>query len=85
MAISFRVAEPELKYLNELSDRLGITQSEVLRRGLHLLAAQHLGTGANPYALGEDLFGGEATVADRDLSDTVSKRLRRMVREKRTA
>ena len=85
MAISLRVAEPESKYLSELSERLGVSQSEVLRRGLQLLAAQHLGAGSNPYALGEDLFGGEATVDDRDLSHTVSTRLRRMVREKRTA
>ena len=83
MAISFRVAEPESKYLAELSERLGISQSEVLRRGLQLLAAQHLGAGVNPYALGEDLFGGEATIADPELSRSVSTRLRRMIREKR--
>lgn len=85
MAISFRVAEQEAQYLVELSDRLGISQSEVLRRGLQVLAAQHLGAGVSPHALGEDLFGGKATVADRDLSQSVSKRLRRLVREKRPA
>jgi DNA-binding IclR family transcriptional regulator len=85
MAISFRVAEPEAKYLAELSERLGISQSEVLRRGLQAMAAQHLGAGVNAYALGADLFGGKATVADRDLSRTVSKRLRKLVREKRPA
>lgn len=42
MAISFRVGEPEAKYLADLSQRLGVSQSEVLRRGLKLLAEQHL-------------------------------------------
>ncbi len=85
MAISFRLAEPEAMYLVELSQRLGVSQSEVLRRGLQLLAAQHLGFGASPYLLGADLFGGEATIDDPELSHTVSTRLRRMVREKRPA
>lgn len=83
MAISFRVAEPEMKYLVELSDRLGVSQSEVLRRGLRLLAEQHLDVGANAHDLGADLFGGEATVADADLSRSVSARLRKRVREPR--
>ena len=82
MAISFRVAESDMKYLVELSDRLGVSQSEVLRRGLKLLAEQHLGVGANPYDLGVDLFGGEATVDDPALSRTVSTRLRKLVRER---
>lgn len=82
MAISFRVAEPEMKYLVDLSQRLGISQSEVLRRGLRLLADQHLDLGANAYELGADLFGGEATVADAELSRTVSARLRKLVRER---
>lgn len=81
MAISFRVAEPEMKYLAELSDRLGLSQSDVVRCGLKLLAEQHLGAGANAYELGADLFGGEATVADPDLARHASARLRRLVRE----
>lgn len=83
MAISFRVAESEAKYLVELSDRLGVSQSEVLRRGLKLLAEQHFGAGANAYDLGADLFGGEATVDDADLSRNVSARLRKLVRDRR--
>lgn len=82
MAISFRVGEPEAKYLADLSQRLGVSQSEVLRRGLKLLAEQHLDLAANAYELGADLFGGEATVADPDLSSTASARLRKLVRER---
>ena len=83
MAISFRVAEPEMKYLIELSDRLGVSQSEVLRRGLRLLAEQHLDVGMDAYELGADLFGGEATVDDPNLSHSASARLRKLVRERR--
>lgn len=85
MAISFRVAEPEAKYLVDLSDRLGVSQSEVLRLGIKALAAQHLGTASAPYDLGADLFGGEANVDDADLAQSASKRLRKLVREKRPA
>lgn len=85
MAISFRVAEPEAKCLAGLSERLGISQSEVLRLGIKILAAQHLGAGAAPYELGADLFGGEARVADADLAQSSSKRLRKQMREKRSA
>ena len=85
MASSFRVAEPEARYLVELSSRLGVSQSEVLRRGLQMLAAQHLGIAEGPYHLGADLFGGSATVADPNLSRSLSQRLRRRVREKRSA
>ena len=83
MAISFRIAESETKYLAELSDRLGVSQSEVLRRGLKLLAEQHLGVGANAWELGADLFGGEATVDDPNRSHNASARLRKLVRERR--
>lgn len=83
MAISFRVAEPEMKYLVELSDRLGVSQSEVLRRGLRLLAEQHLDAATNAWELGADLFGGEATVDDAELSHNASARLRKLVRERR--
>jgi hypothetical protein len=85
MAISFRVDEEHAGFLVELSDRLGVSQSEVLRRGIDLLAAQHLDTGASAYELGADLFGGEAAVADPDLSRNASRRLRKLVRERQRA
>lgn len=82
MATSFRVAEEQAQYLIELSHTLGVSQSEVLRRGLELLAAQHLGAGRNAFELGAGLFGGQATVADAGLSRNVSSRLRKRVRER---
>lgn len=81
MAISLRIAEAEAHYLAELSARLGVSQSEVLRRGLNLLAEQHLGVGKSAYALGADLFAGEATVDDPELSHSASARLRALLRD----
>jgi hypothetical protein len=86
VAVSLRCAEQELAYLAQLSDQLGVGQSEVLRRGLQLLAQTHLPASANAFELGKDLFGGaKATVADANLARNLSKHIRQLARAPRIA
>jgi hypothetical protein len=86
VAVSLRCAEQELVYLAQLSDQLGVGQSEVLRRGLQLLAQTHLPSAVNAFELGKDLFGGaSAAVTDTDLARNLSKHIRQLARAPRTA
>lgn len=74
--LSVRLDDAEFAALSRLSERLGETRSQVVKRGIAALAQQKL-RGKSPHELAEKLgligvFGGSA-----DLSETVAVRVRR--------
>ena len=77
--LSVRLDDAEFSALSRLSEQLGETRSQIVKRSIAELARQRLGS-ATPFELAERMGLIGAFSGPADLSETVSRRVRQKLR-----
>jgi Arc/MetJ-type ribon-helix-helix transcriptional regulator len=83
MAISVRLDPETRKLIERLASAERVSKSEIVRRGIHLLAEQRMSTGeTRPYEAIKHLIG-KVHGGPRNLSERTGEKFRELLLEKR--